>query len=194
MTVSTKTMFEVRMHGRAGQGAKSASQLLAEAAFKLGKYIQAFPEYGSERRGAPTVSYTRISDKPIRTHEPIVYPDVVVVFDSGLLRSIPVTAGLDKEKGVLIVNTTRSPEEIREIVKFEGKICTVDATGISLELLHIDAPNAPLLGALVRAIEIVPLSALEEVIKEMFLEKIGPEKTEKNLVSLKRGYEEVKNG
>lgn len=194
MAVSTKTVFEVRMHGRAGQGAKSASQLLAEAAFKLGKSIQAFPEYGSERRGAPTVSYTRISDKPIRTHEPIVNPDVVIVFDAGLLRVIPITSGLDNESGILIVNTTRTPGEVRSVTKFGGKIFTLDATGISLELLNIDAPNAPLLGALVKATEVVPLSALEDVIKEMFMEKLGSEKTEKNLVSLRRGYEEVKNG
>lgn len=194
MAVSTKNVFEARMHGRAGQGAKSASQLLAEAAFKLGKSIQAFPEYGSERRGAPTVSYTRISDKPIRTHEPIVNPDVVIVFDAGLLRVIPITSGLDNESGILIVNTTRTPEEVRSVTKFGGKIFTLDATGISLELLNIDAPNAPLLGALVKATEVVPLSALEDVIKEMFMEKLGSEKTEKNLVSLRRGYEEVKNG
>ncbi len=194
MAVSTKTVFEVRMHGRAGQGAKSGSQLLAEAAFKLGKWIQAFPEYGSERRGAPTVSYTRISDKPVRTHEPIVNPDAVIVFDSGLVRTIPVTAGLSKETGVLVVNTQKSPEEVRKFTNFEGRIYTVDATGISLELLGIDAPNAPLLGALIKATKIVPLEAIEEVIKEMFLQKIGPEKTEKNLITLKRGYEEVKNG
>lgn len=194
MALSTKTMFEVRMHGRAGQGAKSASQLLAEAAFKLGKWIQAFPEYGSERRGAPTVSYTRISEKPVRTHEPIVNPDAVVVFDAGLIRSIPVTAGLNNESGVLVVNTQKAPEDIRQITKFDGKIFVVDATGISLELLGIDAPNAPLLGALVKATNIVPLDAVEEVIKEMFLQKIGPEKTEKNLISLRRGFEEVKNG
>jgi len=195
MVVQTKKgVYEVRFHGRAGQGAKSGSQMLALAAFKEGKSIQAFPEYGSERRGAPTVAYTRISNKVIRTHEPIVEPDAVLVFDFGLAKSVPVTGGLDKENGVLIVNTTKSPEEIRELTGFKGKIYTVDATGISLELLKMDAPNVPMLGALVKATGIVKLETLEEVIKEEFLDKIGQEKVEKNIVGLRRGYEEAKNG
>ena len=194
MVINKKDVYEVRMHGRAGQGAKSASQMLAEAAFKQGKWIQAFPEYGSERRGAPTVSYTRISDKTLRTHEPIVNPDVVLVFDMGLTRSVPVTSGLNEEAGILIVNTNQSPETIREITNFKGKIFTVDATGISLELMKIDAPNVPMLGTLVKATEIVTLEALEEVIKDHFLEKIGKEKVDKNIQGLHIGYEEAKNG
>jgi len=194
MTVATRGLFEVRMHGRAGQGAKSGSQMLAEAAFKQGKWIQAFPEYGSERRGAPTVSYTRISDKALRTHEPITNPDAVMVFDMGLIRAVPVTAGLNEEAGILIVNTTKSVEEIRQIIGFKGKIYVIDATSISLDLLKIDAPNVPMLGALIKATDIVPIKAVEEIIKETFLEKIGMEKVEKNIRGLHRGYEEVKNG
>jgi pyruvate ferredoxin oxidoreductase gamma subunit len=194
MTPATKELFEVRMHGRAGQGAKSGSQMLAEAAFKQGKWIQAFPEYGSERRGAPTVSYTRISDKALRTHEPITNPDAVMVFDMGLVRAVPVTAGLNAETGVLIVNSTKPVGEIRRITNFAGKIFVVDATGISLGLLKIDAPNVPMLGALIKATNIVPIEAVEEIIKETFLEKIGIEKVEKNIQGLHRGYEEAKNG
>ena len=194
MTAATRGLFEVRMHGRAGQGAKSGSQMLAEAAFKQGKWIQAFPEYGSERRGAPTVSYTRISDKALRTHEPITNPDAVMVFDMGLIRAVPVTAGLNEEAGILIVNTTKSVEEIRQIIGFKGKIYVIDATGISLDLLKIDAPNVPMLGALVKAANIVPLEAVEEIIKETFLEKMGMEKVEKNIQGLHKGYEEVRNG
>lgn len=194
MEVTTKTLYEVRMHGRAGQGAKSGSQMLAEAAFKQGKWIQAFPEYGSERRGAPTVSYTRISDKPIRTHEPITNPDTVLVLDGGLLRVIPVTAGLSEETGVLIVNTTLSPVMVREITGFKGKIYTIDATGISLDLLGIDAPNVPMIGALIRATDIVPLEVFESVIYDDFLERIGKEKVEKNIQGLHKAYEEVKYG
>jgi pyruvate ferredoxin oxidoreductase gamma subunit len=195
MEVQTKKgVYEVRFHGRAGQGTKSGSQMLAVAAFKEGKSIQAFPEYGSERRGAPTVAYTRISDRDIRTHEPIVEPDAVLVFDIGLAKNIPVTAGLHDETGVLIVNTTKTPEEIRQITGFKGNIYTVDATGISLELLNIDAPNVPMLGALVKATDIVKMETLEEVIKEEFLEKLGQSGVDKNITGLKRGYEEVKNG
>jgi pyruvate ferredoxin oxidoreductase gamma subunit len=194
MIITKKDVYEVRMHGRAGQGAKSGSQMLAEAAFKQGKWIQAFPEYGSERRGAPTVSYTRISDKVLRTHEPIVNPDVVLVFDMGLARSIPVTAGLSEETGILIVNTNKSPDVIREITGFKGKVYVIDATGISLDLMKMDAPNVPMLGTLVKATEIVTLEAIEEVIKDNFLDKIGKEKVDKNIEGLHRGYEEAKNG
>ena len=186
-----KEVYEVRMHARAGQGAKSGSQLLAEAAFKEGKWIQSFPEYGSERRGAPTVSYTRISNKRLRTHEPIVNPDAVLVFDPGLARTIDVTSGLSEENGVLIVNTTDSVEEVKKQTGFNGKIYTLDATGISLDLLHIDAPNVPMLGALIKVTGIVKLESLEEVIKEHFLEKLGEEKVNKNIEGLKRAYEEV---
>jgi len=194
MTVATKELFEVRMHGRAGQGAKSGSQMLAEAAFKQGKWIQAFPEYGSERRGAPTVSYTRISNKALRTHEPITNPDAVMVFDMGLTRAVPVTAGLNEETGILIVNTTKPVEEIRKMTGFKGKVYVVDATGISLNLLKIDAPNVPMLGALIKATDIVPIQAVEGIIKETFLERIGMDKVEKNIQGLHRGYEEAKNG
>ncbi len=194
MTVATKELFEVRMHGRAGQGAKSGSQMLAEAAFKQGKWIQAFPEYGSERRGAPTVSYTRISNKALRTHEPITNPDAVMVFDMGLTRAVPVTAGLNEETGILIVNTTKPVEEIRKMIGFKGKVYVVDATGISLNLLKIDAPNVPMLGALIKATDIVPIQAVEGIIKETFLERIGMDKVEKNIQGLHRGYEEAKNG
>ncbi len=186
-----KDMYEVRMHARAGQGAKSGSQLLAESAFKEGKWIQSFPEYGSERRGAPTVSYTRISDKRLRTHEPIVNPDTVLVFDQGLARTIDVTGGLSAETGILIVNTTETAETVKKMTGFNGKIYTLDATSISLGLLGIDAPNVPMLGALIKVTEIVKLESLEEVVKEHFLEKLGEEKVAKNLEGLKKAYEEV---
>lgn len=194
MSIATKGLFEVRMHGRAGQGAKSGAQMLAEAAFKGGKWIQAFPEYGSERRGAPTVSYTRISDKALRTHEPITNPDAVMVFDIGLIRSVNVTAGLNEESGVLVVNTTKSVDEIKNITGFKGKTFIVDATGISLDLLKIDAPNVPMIGALIKATDIVPINFVEEVIRDTFLGKLGMEKVEKNIQGLHKGYEEVRNG
>ncbi len=186
-----KDVYEVRMHARAGQGAKSGSQLLAEAAFKEGKWIQSFPEYGSERRGAPTVSYTRISDKRLRTHEPIVNPDAVLVFDPGLARTIDVIHGLSEENGILIVNSTDSVEEVKKQTGFKGKTYVLDATGISLDLLGIDAPNVPMLGALIKVTGIVKLESLEEVIKEHFLEKLGEEKVNKNLEGLRKAYEEV---
>ena len=185
-----KEVYEVRMHGRAGQGAKSGSQLLAEAAFREGKYIQSFPEYGSERRGAPTVSYTKIADKVIRSHEPIVNPDVVMVLDFGIMRSIPVAAGLP-DTGILIVNTKVCSAEIKKLAQFNGTLYGVNATGISLELLGMDTPNVPMLGALVKLTGIVRIESLEYVLREHFLPKIGEEKVQKNISMLRKGYEEV---
>jgi len=186
-----KEIYEVRMHARAGQGAKSGSQLLAESAFKLGKWIQSFPEYGSERRGAPTVSYTRISDKQLRTHEPIVNPDAVLVFDQGIAGSVPVAQGLCEKHGILIVNTTKSVEEIKKITGFNGKIYTLDATGISLKLLGIDAPNVPMLGALIKVTDVVSIESVGDVIREHFLATLGEEKVKKNLEGLRKAWEEI---
>lgn len=185
-----KEVYEVIMHGRAGQGAKSGSQLLAEAAFREGKYIQSFPEYGAERRGAPTVTYTKIADKVLRSHEPIVNPDVVMVLDFGIMRSILVAAGL-AETGILIVNTKVCSDEIRKLAQFNGPLYGVDASGISLELLGMETPNVPMLGALLKLTGIVKMASLEAVLREHFLPKIGEEKVQKNINMLRKGYEEV---
>ena len=189
-----KTLFEVRWHGRGGQGAKTAAQFLAEAALEAGKFMQAFPEYGPERAGAPIRTYTRISDSPINIHSAVTNPEAVVVIDPTLLDSIDVTEGLG-ENGVLIVNTTQSPEEIRGKINFKkGKVATCDATTISLETLGIPMPNTPMLGALLKVVSLVSLEQLEEQVKGKFLKKIGPEKTEANIKAIKRAYDEVKIG
>ncbi len=185
-----KEVYEVRMHARAGQGAKSGSQLLAEAAFKEGKYIQSFPEYGSERRGAPTVAYTKIADKELRSHEPVISPDVVMVLDFGIMRSIAVAAGLP-ETGVLIVNTKVCATEVQKLARFNGPTYTIDATSISLDMLGMDTPNVPMLGALVKLTGIVSMASLESVLREHFLAKLGEEKVQKNIEMLRKGYEEV---
>lgn len=184
-------LFEVRIHGRAGQGAKTGGQILAYAAFFEGKTVQAFPEYGSERRGAPTVAYTRISTKEIRTHEPILEPDAVIVLDETYIYTLPVTKGL-KESGILIVNTTKTPEEVKKVTKFNGKVFTVDATGISLSTVGRDAPNIPTLGALVKVSQVLSLDSLKKAVEEMFLGKLGEELTKKNIDALIKGFEEVK--
>ena len=126
-------LVEIRWHGRGGQGAKTASLLLADAAFNTGKYIQGFPEYGPERMGAPITAYNRISDMPIRVHSNIYEPDYVVVVDDTLLDCVDVTAGL-KDTGAIIINTTRTPDEVRPLLKgYQGKVCTIDAKTISLD-------------------------------------------------------------
>ena len=112
-------LVEIRWHGRGGQGAKTASLLLADAAFNTGKYIQGFPEYGPERMGAPITAYNRISNNPITVHSNIYQPDYVVVVDDTLLTSVPVTAGLKKD-GAIVINTTKTPEKLRELLKKQG--------------------------------------------------------------------------
>jgi len=185
-------LFEIRIHGRAGQGGKTGGQILAYAAFYEGKTVQAFPEYGSERRGAPTVAYTRISNKEIRTHEPILNPDVVIVLDETYIFTLPITKGL-KENGLLIVNTTKSPEEIKKITKFNGKVITVDATGISIATVGREAPNIPTIGSLIKETNILKLESVEKALDEIFSEKIGKNGVQKNIEALKRGYMEVRS-
>ena len=140
-------LIEIRWHGRGGQGAKTASLLLADAAFNTGKYIQGFPEYGPERMGAPITAYNRISDKPITIHSNIYEPDYVVVVDDTLLESVPVTAGLKKE-GAIVINTTKSPEYLKEKLNgYDGNIYTIDARKVSEETLGKYFPNTPMLAA-----------------------------------------------
>ncbi|MBU1852645.1 MAG: 2-oxoacid:acceptor oxidoreductase family protein [Candidatus Omnitrophica bacterium] len=187
-------MIEIRWHGRGGQGAKTASQFLGEAALDTGKYIQAFPEYGPERAGAPMRAFNRISDKPIYIHSSVTNPEMVVVIDPTLVKVIDVTEGLD-EKGILLVNTDKSPEDIRKEVGFnKGKVGTVDATKIALETLKLPMPNMPMLGALLKANPIVSIDELSERVKGKFLKKISEEKTNANLEGIKRAYNEVRIG
>lgn len=128
-------LIEIRWHGRGGQGAKTASLLLADAAFNTGKYIQGFPEYGPERMGAPLTAYNRISDTPITIHSNIYEPDYVVVVDDTLLESVPVTDGL-KETGAIVINTTKSEEYLRKVLKgYQGSVYTIDARKVSMETL-----------------------------------------------------------
>ena len=184
-------MIEIRWHGRGGQGAKTASQFVGEAALDAGKFIQAFPEYGPERAGAPIRCFTRIADKPIRVHSPVTDPQAVVVIDPTLLDSIDVTEGL-KDDGIILVNSDQDPKVIREKLKFKkGKVATVDATKISLETLGIPMPNMPMVGALLKVEEVVSMDVLINQVKNKFLKKIGEEKTNANIDGIKRAYEET---
>ena len=143
-------MIEIRWHGRGGQGAKTASLLLADAAFNTGKYIQGFPEYGPERMGAPITAYNRISSSPIRIHSNIYEPDYVVVVDDTLLESVDVTAGL-KEDGAIVINTTKNGEDLKKLLKgYKGKIYTIDRRKVSMETLGKYFPNTPMLAAIVK--------------------------------------------
>ena len=185
---------EIRWHGRGGQGAKTASLLLAEAAFNTGKYIQGFPEYGSERMGAPITAYNRISDDKLTIHCNVYEPDYVAVVDDTLLASVDVTAGL-KKSGAIIINTTKSPDEIRPLLKgYPGKICTLDARSISIETLGKYFPNTPMLGAVVKVSKVLEeeefLKDMVDSFKHKFAKK--PEVVEGNIHALERSLREVK--
>ena len=187
-------LVEIRWHGRGGQGAKTASLLLADAAFNTGKYIQGFPEYGPERMGAPITAYNRISSKPITIHSNIYYPDFVVVVDDTLLESVDVTAGL-KEDGGIIINTTKSSEEIKELLKnYKGNIYTLDAKRISIDALGKYFPNIPMLAGIVKISNIMTdeqlINDMEDSLKHKFAKK--PEVIEGNMNALKIALNEVK--
>ena len=187
-------MIEIRWHGRGGQGAKTASLLLADAAFNTGKYIQGFPEYGPERMGAPITAYNRISDTPITIHSNIYEPDYVVVVDDTLLSSVPVTAGLKKE-GTIVINTTKTPEELKELLKgYEGNIYTIDARKVSIEALGKYFPNTPMLAAIVKVTGIMTdeelLADMQNSFKHKFAKK--PEVIEGNMKALELALKEVK--
>ena len=184
-------LVEIRWHGRGGQGAKTASLLLADAAFNTGKYIQGFPEYGPERMGAPITAYNRISDNPIRIHSNIYEPDYVVVVDDTLLESVDVTAGL-KESGAIVINTTKDAVELSKLLNgYKGKIYTIDARKVSMETLGRYFPNTP---AIVKVSNIMNdeefLSDMEGSFKHKFAKK--PEVIEGNMKALKMALQEVK--
>ncbi len=157
----------------------------------LGKYVQAFPEYGPERTGAPVTAYARISDSKIRLYQPVNHPDVILVIDSTLLCATDVTEGATKDS-ILVVNTTKSPEELKKELGFEGKVYTVDATKISIEATGTNKPNIPILGAMIKASPAIPLESVEGKIKQKFLKKLGEEKTNATLNAIKRSYDEVR--
>ncbi|MCI8272797.1 MAG: pyruvate synthase [Clostridia bacterium] len=187
-------LIEIRWHGRGGQGAKTASLLLADAAFNTGKYIQGFPEYGPERMGAPITAYNRISDKPITIHSNIYEPDYVVVVDDTLLSSVPVTSGL-KETGAIVINTTKSAEQLREQLKgYKGEIYTIDARKVSQEALGKYFPNTPMLAAIVKVTGIMTeeqlLSDMQNSFKHKFAKK--PEVIDGNMKALELALKEVK--
>ena len=187
-------LIEIRWHGRGGQGAKTASLLLADAAFNTGKYILGFPEYGPERMGAPITAYNRISDAPITIHSNIYEPDYVVVVDDTLLSSVPVTAGLKKE-GAIVINTTKTPEQLRELLKeYEGAVYTIDARKVSEEALGKYFPNTPMLAAIVKVTGIMTdeelLADMQNSFKHKFAKK--PEVIEGNMKALELALKEVK--
>ena len=189
-----ENLIEIRWHGRGGQGTKTASLLLADAAFNTGKYIQGFPEYGPERMGAPITAYNRISDNPITVHSNIYEPNYVVVVDDTLLETVDVTAGL-KTNGAIVINTTKSSDYLKSVLKgYQGKVYTIDARKVSTEALGRYFPNTPMLAAIVKVTGIMNdedfLKDMEGSFKHKFAKK--PEVIDGNMKALEMALKEVK--
>ena len=183
-----KDITEVRWHGRGGQGSWTASEVLARTAIYEGKYIQSFPEFGPERMGAPVTAFTRISTKPIRIHCAVYEPDIVVVLDPTLLKTVPVTSGVN-ENGVIIINSADDPAEVRKTLKTEkGTLWTIPATQIAIKILGMPITNTAMLGTVARATNLVSLNSIEITLKERF----RPELAEKNFAVIKQAYTEAK--
>ena len=189
-----ENLIEIRWHGRGGQGAKTASLLLADAAFNTGKYIQGFPEYGPERMGAPITAYNRISDNPITIHSNIYEPDYVVVVDDTLLQAVDVTAGL-KTNGAIIINTTKKYEELKPFLNnYDGSVYCIDARKISIDALGRYFPNTPMLAAIVKVSGIMSdeafLKDMEGSFKHKFAKK--PEVIDGNMKAISLALQEIK--
>ena len=191
--MNNQDMVEFRWHGRGGQGAKTACLLLADAAFSSGKYVQGFPEYGPERSGAPITAYNRISSERCGIHSNIYEPDYVIVVDEGLLSCVDVTAGL-KETGAIIINSSRTPDELRARLNgYQGRVCTIDANRISRDILGQVFPNTPMLAAAVKVSGVVDVDKFTSDMEESFRHKFSskPQVIEGNMKVLKTSMEEV---
>ena len=188
-------MIEIRWHGRGGQGTVTAAKVLADACLTGGRQVQAFPEYGPERAGAPLRAYNRISEKELRMHCPVVNPGVVAVVDASLLDAINVAEGA-KDDAVFVINSVKDPKEVRQKLKAKPsqKVFTVDATKIALDTIGRPMPNSPMLGAVNKATGIVAMDVLLDDVRGSFGKKFSQKIIDGNLAAVRRGYEEVRQG
>jgi pyruvate ferredoxin oxidoreductase gamma subunit len=186
---------EIRWHGRGGQGTVTAAKVLADACLSGGRYVQAFPEYGPERAGAPLRAYNRVSSHELRMHCPVLEPDIVAVADATLLDSINVAEGT-KDNSIFLVNTSKDPKEVREKLKAgkNQKVFSVDATKIAIECFGRPLPNATMLGAICKITGLITIEHLLEDVRKSFGKKFAQKIIDGNIEATKRGYEEVKEG
>ena len=178
---------------RGGQGAKSATEILAQAGVLEGKFVKAFPDFGPERSGAPIKTYLRISQKEIRTSEPIKNPDVLVVLDETILKSDEILKNIISNKdGIILINSKKSPREIiSKTTGLNGKIYTIDASGLAMKIIGKPNPNVVILGYLIKITEIVKISNVIKVFEGIFNEKIGEELTKKNILAMEKAYDSI---
>ncbi len=189
----TQEMTEIRWHGRGGQGAKTAAQLVAQVALGEGRCSQGFPEYGPERMGAPIRGFTRISDRPIRVHCAIERPDVVVVLDETLVGMPMVTEAADADT-IFLINTAADPDAIGRRLGVEGStVYCVDATRISIDELGRPMPNTPMVGALIKATGCISIDAVKTDVEKKFLKKFGDQVAQGNIRAIQRAFEEVQS-
>ena len=181
-------MIEIRWHGRGGQGAVTAAEVLAVAAFLDGKYSQAFPHFGVERRGAPVMAFTRIDDRYIRLREHVYSPNIVIVLDPTLLDAVDVTQGL-KEGGTIIINTQKPIAELKSKLG-DYNIRTVDATNIALDVIGKPFVNMPMIGAFVKATGIISLESVKNAVMRKF--ESNREIAEKNVSAIEKTYEALR--
>jgi len=186
-------LTEIRWHARAGQGAVTAAKVVAETALSAGQYMQAMPEYGPERMGAPIKAFTRISDEPIEIHNNIEFPDVVIVLDETLLDVVDVTEGM-KPGGVLIINTCSPADAVKTALHIPdtATVATVDASGIALDTIKRDIPNTPIVGAMCKATGgVIDVEVFKGLLSKNLAKKFGQEMIDANFAAVTRAYEEV---
>lgn len=187
--------IEIRWHGRGGQGMVTAAKVMADACLSGGGYVQAFPEYGPERAGAPIRAFNRISEKVIRMYGPVLHPQIISIADATLIDAVNVTEGAP-DNAIFIVNTSKDPKEVREKLKAKDsqKVYVIDATKIAVDCFGRPLPNSTMLGAISRTTGIVDMDTLLENVKKSFGKKFSQKIIDGNLDATRRGYEEVKEG
>ena len=178
-------LLEVRWHGRGGMGAVTSAELIARAAINEGKYAQSFPSFGPERRGAPVLAFLRISDEIIRIRTVIYEPDLVAVLDPGLLHAVNVTSGL-KDKGMIIINSRKSPDELKTEFGYKWPVASVNATKIAKETIRLPITNTAMIGALLKVAGNVKIDSLVNQLQERF-----GLKADANIEAMKRAYDEI---
>lgn len=186
-------ILNIVFFARGGQGAKSATEILAQAGIFEGKFVKAFPDFGPERSGAPIKTYLRFSKKEIRTAEPILKPNISIVLDETVLESDKISGSFDlDEESIVIVNSLKDPGKFKPLIpKFKGKIYTIDATGISIKTIGKPTSNVAMIGYLIKITEIVKISNVESVFKDIFIEKIGADLTKKNILAMEKAYDAI---
>ncbi|MEA5075109.1 MAG: 2-oxoacid:acceptor oxidoreductase family protein [Coriobacteriia bacterium] len=185
-------LTEIRWHARAGQGAVTAAKVVAETALAADKYMQAMPEYGPERMGAPIKAFTRISTDPIEIHCNIENPDIVIVLDDSLLDIVDIAEGVH-DGGVILVNTCTPPDQVKTRlgVNDSVRVASVDASGIALDTIKRDIPNTPMVGALIKLTEVVDIDAFKGLLAKNLSKKFGQEMIDANWASVDRAFQEV---